>query len=57
MILGMQQRDIFDWSRKDKQTYVITTEELAVNVVSLSTDLKYPTPIGAKYFSIEMYIF
>lgn len=45
MIQVMQQRDIFDLSGKDKQAYVITKQELAVNVVSSSTDLKYSTPI------------
>ena len=50
MILYLQRRDIFDMSGKDMQTYVITTQEVAVKVMSLSTDLKYSTPIERQVF-------
>jgi hypothetical protein len=50
MIQDLQRRDIFDLSHKDMQTYVIIKQELAVKVVSSSTDLKYSTPIERQVF-------
>jgi len=40
----MQQRDIFNLSRKDEYTYVIIKKELTAKIVFSSTDLKYSIP-------------
>jgi hypothetical protein len=50
MIPYLQRRDTFDLSGKDMQTYVITTQEVAVKVVPSSTDLKYSTTIERQVF-------